>query len=122
MARGSLLRAPTILIIVSGCKRYGNGYGLRVGGRGGDADTPSGSVADENRRETGEDHGDNQVVAVNFGEVADQVGRGPILGKERENQEDRDGKEVVVEHSYRPLELPRNNYLSGEKCAYCQSP
>lgn len=68
--------------------------------RGGDTHTPCGGVGDEDRRETGKNHGHDNVVAAFHGEVAVNVGRGPILSQERENDEDGNRQQVVVEHGW----------------------
>lgn len=75
------------------------GTNHRVGGGGGGADTPGGGVGDEDGGGTGQDHGEEDTVAVGFGEVTSKVGRGPILDKEGQHNQDGDREEVVVEHS-----------------------
>lgn len=70
----------------------------RVGGRGGDANAPGRAVRDEDGGETRVDHADEKGVARLDGEVLDQVVVGPVLEEQGEDDQDGDGKEVVVEH------------------------
>lgn len=70
----------------------------RVGGGRGHTDTPSGSVGNEDGRRTGEDHGEDNAVALGCGEVTFNVGGRPVFGKDRKNDEDGNGQKVVVEH------------------------
>ena len=70
----------------------------RVGGGSGDADAPGGGIGDEDRGETGEDHGEDEIVTVIFREVLGYVFRGPVFDEERAAEEDGDGENVVVKH------------------------
>lgn len=72
----------------------------RVGGGRGHAHAPGGGIGDEDGRQTGQDHSEDDAVAVGLGEVAGQVGRGPVLDEQSEDDQDRDGQQVVVEHGY----------------------
>lgn len=69
-----------------------------VGGGGGDAHAPCRGVGDEDGRQAGEDHGEDDGGAVLDGEVLLQVGVGPVLDEDGRDEQDGDGEEVVVEH------------------------
>lgn len=71
-----------------------------VGGGRGDAHAPSGGVGNEDGGETGEDHGDHDAVTVGLGEVAGQVGGGPVFEQEGGDDQDGNGQKVVVEHGW----------------------
>lgn len=71
-----------------------------VCGGGSDADAPGGGVGDEDGRKTRGDHGDDDAVALLGGEVAGEVGRGPVLEEDGADKEDGDGEEVVVVHGW----------------------
>ena len=69
-----------------------------VGGRGSHADTPGAGIGNEDGGETGEDHcGDHGALAT-WREVDCEIGGGPVLEKERADEEDWDREKVVVEH------------------------
>lgn len=70
----------------------------RVGGGRGHAHAPGGGVRDEDGGQTGQNHGEEDSVAVVLGEVAGQVGGGPVLDQQGEHDQDGDGEQVVVEH------------------------
>lgn len=83
--------------------RHGNGELVQgadhgVSGGGGDPDAPGGGVGDEDRGDTGDDHGEEDTVAVGLGEVTGQVGGGPVFDEQGGDNEDGNGEEVVVEH------------------------
>lgn len=84
--------------------RNGNGELVQgtnhgVGGRGGGTNTPGGGVGDEDGGDTGDDHSEEDAIAVGLGEVTGQVGSGPVLDEQSGDDEDGDGEEIVIEHS-----------------------
>lgn len=74
----------------------GTDHGVRGGG--GDTHAPGGGVGDEDGGDTGDDHSEEDTVAVSLGEVTGQVGSGPVLDEQSGDDENGDGEEVVVEH------------------------
>lgn len=71
-----------------------------VGCRGGDTNAPGRAVRDEDGGQTGVHHSNHELVLGLLGEVAGKVLRRPILKQQGEDNQDGDGKEVVVEHGY----------------------
>ena len=69
-----------------------------VGGGGGDANAPGGAVGDEDGADAGKDHDEEDFALLAWREVDGDVGGGPVLEEEGADEEDGDGKEVVVEH------------------------
>lgn len=79
-------------------REFVQGSHHRIGRRRRNTDTPRGSIGDEDRRQTGEDHGHENIGAVGRGEIPVDVFAGPVFDNEGKNDEERDRKEVVVEH------------------------
>ena len=73
-------------------------HGIRR--RGSDADAPGRSIRDEDRGQSGEDHGEHNRIALIEGEVAGEVGCGPVLEYEGAENQYRNREKVVVEHGY----------------------
>lgn len=64
------------------------------------ADSPGGSIRDEEGGETRDDHRDDQGVASLRREVLSNVRGRPVFHEERSNEQDRNSEEVVVVHGY----------------------
>lgn len=69
-----------------------------VGGGRSDADTPGGCVRDEDGTHAGDDHDGNDAVAQLGREALCQIFGRPVFDEQRSDEEDRDGKKVVVVH------------------------
>jgi hypothetical protein len=80
----------------------------RVGCRRGDTNSPGGGVGDEDSGHAGDDHDGNDGVALLRWEVLLNVRGGPVLDKDRGDEQDGDSEEVVVVHSYPALVLILN--------------
>ncbi|KAI6750304.1 hypothetical protein HG531_007569 [Fusarium graminearum] len=86
-----------------------------VGGGRGDSDAPSRAVRDKDSSKTRVDDTDHHAVATILGEVLGQVGAGPVLSDEREEDEHGDGEEVVVVHGVPIFEVHLVNDLAHAK-------
>lgn len=65
----------------------------------GHSHTPGGCVGNKHRRHTRENHRKDDAVALKRREVEVNVGRRPVFSEDGKNDQDGDGKDVVVEHS-----------------------
>lgn len=79
-----------------------------VSGRGGDSNTPTGTVRDTNSRQTRNDHGDDRRL----GKVGLQVLNTPVLKHERKDQQDWNRQDIVVVHGVKVLEVSQFDSLS----------
>ena len=64
----------------------------------GDADGPGRSVRDKYCGETGDNHDDDDGIALLGGEVLLDVGGGPVFNEDGGDEQNRNSKEVVVVH------------------------
>lgn len=71
-----------------------------VGGGRGDSDAPGGAVRNEDSGQTRVDDANEDTVAGVLGEVLGEVGAGPVLSDQREEDKDGNGEKVVVVHGY----------------------
>ena len=72
-----------------------------IGGGGCDTDTPGGAVGDEDGSQTRVDHSGHKAVPCFDREVFQDILVGPVLEDKRAEEEDRNSKEIVVEHGWR---------------------
>ena len=112
-ATGSLLSARVRL--GDGSHKLVQSADHRVRGRAASAHTPSSRVRDEDGDRTGEGDGEQEETTVGLGEVTGKRGASPVLDKEREDEQDRNGQEVVVEHRVPVLEAGDLDALAHEE-------
>ena len=95
--------------------QFVQGADHRVGGGGGDSDTPARAVGDTDGGCAGDDHGEPDADSRGWWEVQVQVCRRPVFQQKGGDQQDRDGQQVVVVHGVKVLEVGQLNSLSHEE-------